>query len=124
MNLRWSHSQDEVFAEGISPLMGKHCDFGHITNPIFRKDLREDISDVPDDQTILALDLEFRPHIGSHLVRPGVYHVHLQIAAANSPPIKMTLELSITGNWFADEPRMFSEGLGVKVVETNGRGDR
>ena len=35
LNLRWSHSEDhpEVFAEGISPYMGKHCDLGRIIDP-------------------------------------------------------------------------------------------
>src|SRR4030065_1207734 len=35
MNLKWAHSQlsplgPEIFADGISPQMGTHCDFGYI----------------------------------------------------------------------------------------------
>lgn len=44
LNLRWSHSEDhpEVFAEGISPHMGKHCDLGRIID--FEK--RADFADI------------------------------------------------------------------------------
>ena len=35
MNFRWTHghhgtNEPEIFAEGISPKMGKHCDLGRI----------------------------------------------------------------------------------------------
>jgi hypothetical protein len=43
LNLRWSHSEDhpEVFAEGISPYMGKHCDLGRIIDPEKRADFAD-----------------------------------------------------------------------------------
>jgi hypothetical protein len=42
MNLRWSHAGSktpEIFAEGISPEMGRHCDLAHLVDPTFRKDV-------------------------------------------------------------------------------------
>lgn len=38
MNLRWSHTAPvQIYADAISPGMGKHCDFGHITDPNLRQ---------------------------------------------------------------------------------------
>jgi hypothetical protein len=67
MNLRWAHGQQasggpEIFAEGISPEMGKHCDLGHLVDPEFRRNVGEDLPGVPTNETILALDLEVQPN--------------------------------------------------------------
>lgn len=119
MNLRWSHGGPggpEIFADGISPGMGKHCDLGHIVDPAFRKDVGDDLPILGVSDTVLALDLEIQPNTLSHLVPPGVYHLTLKTAAANCPPLATTLELTIIGKWFSDESRMFTDGLGIKVV--------
>jgi hypothetical protein len=120
MNLRWAHGQQgdcpEIFAEGISPKMGKHCDLGHVVDPKFRRDLGYDLQRVASDETILALDLEVKPATLSHLIRPGVYRLELQVAAANCAPVAKTIELTITGKWFDDETQMFSDGLGLRAV--------
>jgi hypothetical protein len=115
MNLKWAHS-GEVFAHGISPAMGKHCDLGHVIEPQGRKEFPgEDLQDVPDDHTILALDLEFPPATKSHLIRPGRYQLQLKIAASNCAVVEKTLTLSIAGSWFPEESRMFREGLGIEI---------
>jgi hypothetical protein len=120
MNLRWAHSQrakgPEIFAEGISPQMGKHCDLGHILQPAFRQNLQQTLSDVPEDQTILELDLEVAPNTMSHMIRPGVYRLELKIAAANARPVTKTLEINLTGQWFDEETKMFSDGIGLKEI--------
>jgi hypothetical protein len=121
MNLRWSHGQQvsggpEVFAEGISPGMGKHCDLGHVLDPKFRKDVGHDLLGVADDQTILVLDLEVPPATLTHLVPPGVYLLELRVAAANCSPVTKRIELTITGKWFEDERQMFLDGLGLKTT--------
>ncbi len=107
MNLKWSHSQlsskgPEIFAEGISPDMGKHCDLGHIKEA---------------ETTKLELDLEVLPNTGSHILNPGKYRLDIKIAAANFKPITRTIEINLTGAWFDDEARMFSDGLGLKVIK-------
>ncbi len=123
MNLRWAHGQSrepgggpEIYAEGISPDMGKHCDLGHITDPSNRVELNEDVDGVPATSTIFALDLEVNPNTKSNLLAPGTYRLELQVAAANSRPIKKLVELTVTGQWFADERRMFQDGIGLRVV--------
>ena len=122
MNLRWSHGQQvsgppEVFAEGISPGMGKHCDFGHVLDPKSRKDVGHDLPGVAADQTILVLDLEVPPATLSHLVPPGVYRLELRVAAANCAPVTKAIELTITGKWFEDQNQMFLDGLGFNTTE-------
>ena len=121
MNLRWAHGQQapggpEIFAEGISPEMGKHCDLGHVVDPKFRKDVGEDLPGIAADHTILALDLEVQPATLSHLIPPGVYRLELRVAAANSAPVTKAIELTITGKWFEDQTQMFSDGLGLRAV--------
>jgi len=123
MNLRWAHGHSrepgggpEIYAEGISPEMGKHCDLGHVTDPNYRSDLREDLDGVPTESTIFALDLEVNPNTKSNLLSPGTYRLELQVAAANSRPVKKVVEITITGKWFADERQMFQDGIGLRVV--------
>ena len=121
MNLKWSHSQmstkgPEIFAEGISPEMGKHCDLGHILDPKFLNDTPQSDPGNNQEKTILELDLEVAPNTKSHLLHPGVYQLVLMIAAANSKPIKKAWEINMTGDWFYDETKMFSDGIGLKEV--------
>jgi len=121
MNLRWAHGQQgkdgpEIFAEGISPQMGKHCDLGHIVDPMYRKDVGYDLPTVAADESILALDLEVKPNTLSHLVPHGVFRLELRVAAANCRPVTHTLEITVTGKWFSNQNRMFSDGLGIKAI--------
>jgi len=122
MNLRWAHGQTkeggpEIFADGISPKMGKHCDLGHIVDPKDRKDLGQDLQGVPPNQTVLGLDLEVQPNTLSHLLQPGVYHLTVRIAASNANPVTKVIELNHTGDWFPGEQRMFSDGFGMHEVK-------
>jgi hypothetical protein len=125
MNLRWAHGHSrepgggpEIYAEGISPEMGKHCDLGHITDPQFRSDLQENFDGVDAASTIFALDLEVNPSTKSNLLAPGTYRLELQVAAANSRPVKKIIEITITGHWFTDERKMFQDGIGLRIVST------
>jgi hypothetical protein len=115
MNLQWSHTH-ETFAEGISPKMGRHCDIGHVTFPRALKDLQEDHPDSHIGHTILALDLEAKPLTKNHLVLPGTYRLTLKIAAANSSPITKVIEITLTGDWFDDQIKMFADGIGIKML--------
>jgi hypothetical protein len=122
MNLRWSHSQlssngPEIFADGISPQMGKHCDFGHIIDPSKRVMFGHDLPAVTAGKTILAMDLEMAPATLSHLIPPGVYRFELKLASSNSEPITKIIEITLTGNWFQDESKMFSDGVGMKEIK-------
>jgi hypothetical protein len=122
MNLKWAHGPPppkgpEIFAEGISPRMGKHCDLAHVVDPKHRANVGHDLEGVPTDQTILALNLEVAPNTLTHLIAPGKYRLKLRIAGGNCSPITKTLELALTGKWYADQARMFTDGLGIKVID-------
>lgn len=121
MNLRWAHGQQgthepEIFADGISPKMGKHCDLGRVVDPKYRKDVEDDLPTLATEDTVLALNLEIQPSTLSHLVPPGIYRLELRVAAANCPPVSHTLEITITGKWFSEQARMFSDGLGIRAI--------
>jgi hypothetical protein len=116
MNLRWSHiSPPQTFAEVISPGMGMHCDFGHIVDPVFRAQLMQPTPpQFTKGRTILELDLEVQPNTLSHLILEGHYRFFVQVAAANAHPTEKCWDLNLTGKWFQEEDKMFSEG--IKIV--------
>jgi hypothetical protein len=118
MNLFWTHIKRPFF-DAISPGMEKHCDLGHVIEPAKRAMFgREDNPklDIPADKTIFSFDLVVQPNTMSHLIPQGKYRLALQIAAANTEPIKKTLEITLTGNWYDDETRMFSDGIGIRML--------
>ena len=122
MNLRWSHSQSpnlgpEIFAEGISPQMGKHCDLAHILDPKRRQIFCCSFPDVPQEKTILEYDLEIAPNTLSHLAPPGVYRIDFKLAAANMDPITKTIEINHTGDWHESEVKMFSDGFEMREIK-------
>jgi hypothetical protein len=121
MNLKWSHQQPfekpEIFAEGISPAMGKHCDFFHIIEPAIRTQTGAPIpTGFNQNETIIELDLEVLPATLSYLVTPGTYQFELKIAATNAKPISKTFEVTHTGQWFPDEARMLTDGIGIVAL--------
>jgi hypothetical protein len=118
MNLVWSNTR-ETFLEGISPhAMGKHCDLGHIMNPVALADLEEEQrTNVPQGRTIFALELEFRPLTKIHLLSPGTYRLHLIIAGVNALPVLKTLEIAITGNWYDDQETMLRDGVQIRILD-------
>jgi len=72
---------------------------------------------VTDDKTIFALDVEAKPNTLSDLLAPGVYRLEILIGAPNAAPKSKILEISLTGYWYPDEQKMFSDGIGI--VEVN-----
>ena len=113
MNLRWAHTK-EIFRARIAPKMGRHCDLGHIADPRLKHIHNETRPDVPQDKTVLFLDLEVAPLTLIHLLQPANYELKLIIAADNLPPIKKVVKIMHSGNWFDDEKDMFERG--VKLI--------
>jgi hypothetical protein len=120
MNLVWSHTH-EIFKERISPNMGSHCDLGFIQEPSFRTQIAlaggRTLANVTDDKAIFALDLEVKPNTLSDLLAPGVYRLEVLVAAANAGPKRKVLEITLTGNWFDPESKMFSDGIGIVELD-------
>ncbi len=117
MNLRWAHATtSQIFADGIPPGMGKHCDFGHVIDP--GAGIPGNLAGSGGVQFVF--DLEVAPNTGAHIVPPGVYRAHLQVAASNAKPIDRHVELTVSPTWYADEATMFREGLGLRLVDSAG----
>ena len=121
MNLRWAMGpqppeRPEVFAAGISPKMGKHCDLGRIVDPKAYQHMRPTFEGVAADATVMELDLEVQSLTNSHVIIPGTHRLEIVLAAANCLPIKKTLELTLTGYWFDSEAQMFAEGIALKEI--------
>jgi len=111
MNLKWSH-MGGIFSDGISPNMGQHCDLGSIAHP----SVPWRPAFVPAPKVWFELKTEVKPFANSHLLEPGKYRLALRIAAANAKPIRQTIELTITGDWFDQDFEMFSKGIGLRVL--------
>ncbi len=114
MNFKWSHTH-EIFAQRISPKMGKHCDMGHIINPQFKPLIGENLPDNPPENTVFAMDLEVKPNTLSHLIGPGSYRLLIKIAADNCAPRSKTIEFSFNGQWHQDEEQMFENGVQMSM---------
>ena len=112
MNLRWAHTK-EILRDRIAPKMGRHCDLGHIADPKLKHLHKETKPGVPNDKTALFLDLEVLPFTLVHLLQPGSYKLNLIISADNSSPVKKVVKIMHSGNWFEDENKMFTKGIGL-----------
>jgi hypothetical protein len=64
----------------------------------------------------MSLDLAVRPNTGSHLLPRGEYKIVVVAVTANAAVERRTLELTQTGQWFDDEPRMLREGIGLTLA--------
>lgn len=114
MNLRWSNARDwnnpEVFAEGISPQLGKHCDLFCISDPHSQTVLRGH-----EGKSIAELQLEVFPTGNQHCLSPGEYKVKLLVGAANADPDSVTVLLNLTGGWSDELSKMFDEHVGINM---------
>ena len=118
MNLRWSHTdfvKPEIYADGISPWMGKHCDLACISDPA--NPTSQHLPDVVEGQVILDLWVEVFPATQTHRLPPGEYQLEIRTAGSNCMPVAHRIALNLTGQWFADEGKMFSEGLGINLLD-------
>jgi hypothetical protein len=114
MSLKWSY-QDEnptIFADGISPDMGRHCDFFHIYAPT-QKAITGSLPGAKQNWTLLELDLEAKATPESNLLLPGTYRFELKVAGSNSRPVSKTIEVKHTGVWYPTEERMFRDGIEI-----------
>lgn len=122
MHLNWSsHPKGNIFVSTLSRKMYRHCDLAHIINPNDRLDCHGEAGHRPivaPDKTVLSFETIVKPNSLSHLQEPGRYRLTVVIAANNFEPIEKCLEIYLSGEWFDDETRMLSEGVGVRVVQS------
>jgi hypothetical protein len=116
MNLRWSYSDYQkptINVDGISPRMGRYCDFGAISDPAHPvlKSLPENSG-----KTRLSLVFQFlRP--AADWLKPGKYKFEVLLSGSNCEPVAWVVALHLTGLWSDDETEMFANGFVAEVRE-------
>jgi hypothetical protein len=116
MNLKWAHI-GKMYFPTIAPEMGKHCDVGHITDPVRRHLLKEDAPrlGLSNQQTSLAFDVIAPPNNKGHIIGPGEYQLDVLVAAANVRPLRRVIRITLRGTWYTDETKMLRDGVGATV---------
>ena len=99
--------------------MYKHCDLLLIIKPENRRNFEQENKtwdNITDDRTILSFNTFIISNTLGHIHHHGTYGLDLTIGAANTKPIKKTLEIALTGDWQDNEDKMLGEGITVRVL--------
>ncbi|MGC2420152.1 MAG: hypothetical protein WA405_00715 [Candidatus Acidiferrales bacterium] len=110
MNLVWAYRGSATLPTLLPDMPPTYCDLAHVDEPMPGHDLKEK------QGAWLALDVEFPPNTGGHVLRAGTYYFHLILAGANCRPRHYQLEVVFPGGWFADEGKMFDVGFKMRSV--------
>ncbi|HXY79409.1 MAG TPA: hypothetical protein VEI08_02105 [Candidatus Bathyarchaeia archaeon] len=115
MALRWTHKGVSTIPFLLPKMPPAYCDLGHISDPERKVGTFERLPDVLDEQTVFAMETEVTPNSKANLLGPGEYRLYLKLAASNCPPHDFMVKLKMPGQWFADEERMFRDGIGLTL---------
>jgi hypothetical protein len=115
MALRWTHKGISTLPYILPEMPPSFCDLGHVIDPTRKVAMGEHIESVPDNGTVFALETEVKPNSKGNLLAPGEYRLHLKVAASNFPPRDYVVKLKLRGEWFEDEDRMFTDGIGLTL---------
>jgi hypothetical protein len=119
MDLVWSNFFGGMYLPLIGAGVGKHCDIGYIVEPGKRRAFGEENLrlGLNEDQVSLTFDLIAKPNNSTHIVRPGTYRLGITITAENTRrPVRRQLEIDVRGQWYDDEERMLSDGVGIRML--------
>jgi len=103
-----------VFADGISPGMGVHCNLAYILKPDQRKQTKDDHPDAKSEETIMRLTTEMNPNNRCNVLLPGTYRLKLLVAGSNCRPKVHTIEITLDGRWFEEREKMLQDGVIMK----------
>lgn len=114
MNLRWSYgdySRPDIYIDGISPNMGRLCDFGAISDPE-----HPTLRYLSETTTRLSLRQEA---LSDHMewLRPGNYRFKLLVAGSNCEPKAYWIDLDLKGRWDNDPGEMMAKGFVLSIRE-------
>lgn len=119
LNLVWANT-NMPFCDAISSGLEKYCNLGHIIHPPSRDMFPGEDNPklgLTRKQTIMSLHTQIKPNNLTHLIGPGEYRIELVIACANCEPAREILTINHTGQWFEDERKMLSEGVGISIAD-------
>jgi hypothetical protein len=109
------------FLDALSPGMYAFCTLGCVFDPARRRQFPgEALLDADEarlaGRTALSVAIQFPSGKPFHILAPGTYHLVLWIAAGNARKVEKRLELVLPGEWTANEARMLSEGVRIRVL--------
>lgn len=114
-NLIWSHSFQPL--TDISPEMERYCFIGRIIKPDSRHNFPDfDVESHNMNETCLRIDVDIARHTKEHIIPPGTYKIECLIGSANTKAEKKSFQISISGEWFDSEVRMYEKGLSIKSI--------
>lgn len=116
MNLLWALTRKPTLPTLLPKMPPRYCDLAHITDPLGKRSLTEDLPGVGENDPVLALDLEACTNRKGHLLEAGAYRLGLKLAASNHPARDYTLEVDFRGLWTDDEDKMLRDGFGMRLI--------
>jgi len=121
MNLTWSYLGQSILPS-IPRGITRSLDIAHVIDPDIRfinPNEHKVWPNVDHKCAILSFIHSFKVNSNLHLQPPGTYRLHLLITAENSKTIARCIEVYISGNWFNDPNKMYSDGIRIRVVNGN-----
>lgn len=121
MNLTWA-DVGGIHIASMAPQTGRHCDFGHIMDPV-QRDRLNILNEINPSLRLFASQTSFKfalaaqPNHKGHIVPSGTYHLDVVVAARNARTVPATLSIMIDGRWFNTEQQMLATGIHVDVVQ-------
>lgn len=112
LNLKWSHLSVPIL-DGISPKMSALCDVICLCDP--KNPYWTQHQPMLKGKTIGQLQLEVNLPEEYQILRPGVWKLTIQIAAANATPVKKILTFSHTGEWLDNDAEMREKCLMISL---------
>jgi hypothetical protein len=117
MNLIWTNTEQLSAKDRVTRAVlladtpPVYCDLAHVGQPDRRKPSGEDLDDVDTGKAVLGLDVEVPTYSKGHLLEPGIYRLHLTLAASNCASTHHVVKVWFPGDWFPEDRDMFERGF-------------
>jgi hypothetical protein len=102
-NLLWTHVSAPILPN-LLPGLERNLDLAQILEPTKPSLAR------------LAFILSVVPAREYNVLDPGAYRFSVTVGAENAKAVTQVFELTLSGKWFADEDKMLSDGVRLKVA--------
>ena len=114
MNLRWTNT-DLTTRKVLLKELPILCDFIHVSDPTYRSQHGEDLTEVPAGKAIMCLDVEATNSAKGQLLGPGAYRFFLYVAAGNFPARDFTVEVCYDDTWHVNQDQMFDQEISFRM---------